>query len=153
MDQAHAKSPEELVRYFGVDPENGLTDQQVKDAQARYGLNGTEANFFPVHFGVSSYFSPEFYDLWLGFLSFPELPTEESKSTLAEMEDETEEKFWLIAASINQSSKGSDAHVVNFWFFPIPFTAKPLWALILEQFDDLLVKILLSAAIISFVSG
>jgi len=31
-------------------------------------------------------------------------------------------------------------------------TAKPLWELILEQFDDLLVKILLLAAIISFVS-
>ncbi|OWA51634.1 Calcium-transporting ATPase sarcoplasmic/endoplasmic reticulum type [Hypsibius exemplaris] len=74
MEQAHAKTPEEIIRHFGVDPENGLSDQQVKDSQARYGLN--------------------------------ELPTEETK---------------------------------------------PLWALILEQFDDLLVKILLSAAIISFI--
>ncbi|XP_055352795.1 calcium-transporting ATPase sarcoplasmic/endoplasmic reticulum type-like isoform X3 [Paramacrobiotus metropolitanus] len=74
MENAHAKSPEEVIRYFGVDPENGLSDNQVRDNQQKYGLN--------------------------------ELPAEESK---------------------------------------------PLWALILEQFDDLLVKILLLAAIISFV--
>lgn len=32
------------------------------------------------------------------------------------------------------------------------FTGKTIWQLVLEQFDDLLVKILLLAAIISFVS-
>jgi hypothetical protein len=40
MDQAHAKSADEVIRFYGVDSENGLSDQQVKDAQARYGLNG-----------------------------------------------------------------------------------------------------------------
>ena len=45
----------------------------------------------------------------------------------------------------------------NIWIFIIftelpPEEGKALWELILEQFDDLLVKILLLAAIISFVS-
>ncbi|XP_018023060.1 calcium-transporting ATPase sarcoplasmic/endoplasmic reticulum type isoform X2 [Hyalella azteca] len=74
MDSAHMYSYEECLKNFGVRPETGLTDSQVKDNQARYGPN--------------------------------ELPAEEGKTLLQ---------------------------------------------LILEQFDDLLVKILLLAAIISFV--
>jgi len=74
MEDAHAKTVEEVLNYFSVDPERGLTPDQVKRNQEKYGPN--------------------------------ELPTEEGKS---------------------------------------------IWQLVLEQFDDLLVKILLLAAIISFV--
>jgi len=74
MEDAHAKTVEEVLNYFNVDPERGLTLDQVKRNQEKYGPN--------------------------------ELPTEEGKS---------------------------------------------IWQLVLEQFDDLLVKILLLAAIISFV--
>ncbi|KAK3606471.1 hypothetical protein CHS0354_041418 [Potamilus streckersoni] len=74
MESAHTKSVEEVLEYFNVDENVGLTDDQVKKAREKYGPN--------------------------------ELPAEEGK---------------------------------------------PLWELILEQFDDLLVKILLLAAVISFV--
>ena len=68
------KTVDEVVKYFSVDPERGLTLDQIKRNQEKYGPN--------------------------------ELPAEEGKS---------------------------------------------IWQLVLEQFDDLLVKILLLAAIISFV--
>jgi len=74
MDLAWTKSSEEVLKYFDVDEEKGLSEAQVKRAREKYGPN--------------------------------ELPAEEGK---------------------------------------------PLWKLILEQFDDLLVKILLGAALISFV--
>jgi Ca2+ transporting ATPase len=74
MELSHAKTVDEVLDYFGTDSEKGLTDEQVKRNQEKYGPN--------------------------------ELPAEEGKA---------------------------------------------LWQLILEQFDDLLVKILLLAAIISFV--
>ncbi|XP_061189819.1 calcium-transporting ATPase sarcoplasmic/endoplasmic reticulum type-like isoform X3 [Saccostrea echinata] len=74
MEDAHTKTVEEVLEYFKVDEETGLTDEQAKKGLEKYGPNA--------------------------------LPAEEGK---------------------------------------------PLWELILEQFDDLLVKILLLAAIISFV--
>lgn len=74
MEDGHIKTVEEVTSYFRVDGEKGLSLDQVKTNQAKYGPN--------------------------------ELPTEEGKS---------------------------------------------IWQLVLEQFDDLLVKILLLAAIISFV--
>lgn len=74
MEDGHSKSVEEVVSHFRVDPERGLSLDQIKEYQKKYGPN--------------------------------ELPAEEGKT---------------------------------------------IWQLVLEQFDDLLVKILLLAAIISFV--
>ncbi|CAK5063186.1 unnamed protein product [Meloidogyne enterolobii] len=73
MENAHAKTSEELFQFFGTGPD-GLSENQVEELRDKYGYN--------------------------------EMPAEEGKK---------------------------------------------LWELILEQFDDLLVKILLLAAIISFV--
>lgn len=74
MEDGHCKTVDEVLNFYNTDHERGLTVDQVKKNQAKYGPN--------------------------------ELPTEEGKT---------------------------------------------LWQLVLEQFDDLLVKILLLAAIISFV--
>ncbi|KAM3963130.1 ATPase sarcoplasmic/endoplasmic reticulum Ca2+ transporting SERCA isoform 2-T4 [Aphomia sociella] len=74
MEDAHSKSVDEVLGYFGTDQDKGLSPDQIKRNQEKYGPN--------------------------------ELPAEEGKS---------------------------------------------IWQLVLEQFDDLLVKILLLAAIISFV--
>ncbi|KAI3378378.1 hypothetical protein SNEBB_000142 [Seison nebaliae] len=74
MNESWTKTPTEVGRYFNLDTENGLSDGQVKEYQAKYGPN--------------------------------ELPSEEGKT---------------------------------------------IWQLIIEQFDELLVKILILAAIISFV--
>uniref|UniRef100_A0A8C4SI82 Calcium-transporting ATPase n=1 Tax=Erpetoichthys calabaricus TaxID=27687 RepID=A0A8C4SI82_ERPCA len=74
MENAHTKTVEEVLFYFGVNESTGLSIDQVKKAKERWGPN--------------------------------ELPAEEGKS---------------------------------------------LWALVLEQFEDLLVRILLLAACISFI--
>ncbi|VDM23114.1 unnamed protein product [Hydatigera taeniaeformis] len=73
MENAHCRKIEDVLAFFNVDEETGLSDEQVKRQTEKYGLN--------------------------------ELPAEEAKS---------------------------------------------IWELIVEQFDDLLVKILLLAALISF---
>lgn len=40
MDDAHAKTSEEVLGYFGTDPDKGLSPDQVKRNQDKYGLNG-----------------------------------------------------------------------------------------------------------------
>jgi len=40
MEDGHIKTVEEVVNYFSVDPERGLTLDQVKRNQEKYGPNG-----------------------------------------------------------------------------------------------------------------
>jgi hypothetical protein len=40
MEDAHAKTVDEIVDYFNVDRERGLTLDQVKRNQEKYGANG-----------------------------------------------------------------------------------------------------------------
>ncbi|KAJ8873002.1 hypothetical protein PR048_026618 [Dryococelus australis] len=43
MDDAHCKTVEEVLTYFNTDPERGLTGDQVKRNQEKYGLNETSS--------------------------------------------------------------------------------------------------------------
>lgn len=40
MEDAHAKTSEEVLKFFGTSEETGLTPDQVKTLQAKYGPNG-----------------------------------------------------------------------------------------------------------------
>lgn len=40
MEDAHAKTSEEVLKHFGTNEEVGLTSDQVKTFQAKYGPNG-----------------------------------------------------------------------------------------------------------------
>lgn len=40
MDQSWTKSAQEVLDYFGTDGERGLSDDQVKRNQEKYGPNG-----------------------------------------------------------------------------------------------------------------
>lgn len=40
MEDGHAKTTEEVINYFNVDPERGLTPDQIKRNQEKYGPNG-----------------------------------------------------------------------------------------------------------------
>lgn len=40
MEDGHAKTTEEVLKFFGTDGELGLTADQVKTFQAKYGPNG-----------------------------------------------------------------------------------------------------------------
>lgn len=49
MEDAHAKTTEEVLKYFGTNEEVGLSADQVKQFQAKYGPNGesrTQNTFF-----------------------------------------------------------------------------------------------------------
>lgn len=40
MEDAHTKTVDEVIKYFGADPERGLTIDQVNKNQEKYGPNG-----------------------------------------------------------------------------------------------------------------
>jgi hypothetical protein len=43
MENAHAKTADEICRFFGTGPE-GLTEEQVDELRDKYGYNGSFKN-------------------------------------------------------------------------------------------------------------
>lgn len=54
MELAHAKTYEECLNFFNTDPEKGLSLDQVKKYQDKYGPNG-EWNILLVEYFISIY--------------------------------------------------------------------------------------------------
>lgn len=40
MDDSHTKSSEEILAFFQTDEESGFSDEQIQQAQEKYGPNG-----------------------------------------------------------------------------------------------------------------
>jgi len=40
MEDAHTKSVDEILTFFNTDAETGLSDEQIQQAQDKYGPNG-----------------------------------------------------------------------------------------------------------------
>lgn len=52
MEDGHIKSVDEIINYFGVDADKGLSPDQVKRNQEKYGLNGEYFFFMYFDLGV-----------------------------------------------------------------------------------------------------
>lgn len=48
MEDGHVKTVEEVVNYFNVDSDKGLSPDQVKRNQEKYGLNGKSSFFYRI---------------------------------------------------------------------------------------------------------
>ncbi|PSN35314.1 Calcium-transporting ATPase sarcoplasmic/endoplasmic reticulum type [Blattella germanica] len=120
MDDGHAKTVDEVLNYFSTDPERGLSTDQVKRYQEKYGPNDCS--------GLPTSICRLANSVPLGFTSSNKKPKW----------NEVMIRFVVSARKIARNCQ-------------LRRVSKSIWQLVLEQFDDLLVKILLLAAIISFV--
>ncbi|KAG1341808.1 Calcium-transporting ATPase [Cocos nucifera] len=143
----------QVLGAFGVDPAKGLKDAQVAEHAKIYGRNGKHSCYsmmplwtvpFPISWidVLSFFFMTEIFSYQIGLIfccfflcmfSIICSAASRRKSMLLKVRLKRKKALGTRAVAFVPSRQGT-----------------PLWKLILKQFDDLLVKILIAAAIISF---
>lgn len=64
MEDGFAKTSEEVLKYFGTNEEVGLTADQVKNFQAKYGPNGKLNNFHTLSLSPCYLPNVAYHHLW-----------------------------------------------------------------------------------------
>lgn len=172
MEDAHTYSYEDVLTQFAVEPDVGLAEGQVKNSQAKYGPNGEYMLGSPCRSLLGKFTLFEQRCTWwywwdrkqvnddirnkvtCAFIVFSQLVTMSCMSVFY-----IRKKYIYIYIQVDTVfffflNVWFDGFIILlFYLSELPAEeGKSLFQLVIEQFDDLLVKILLLAAIISFVS-
>ncbi|KAL0322985.1 UNVERIFIED_CONTAM: Calcium-transporting ATPase 3, endoplasmic reticulum-type, partial [Sesamum angustifolium] len=137
MEDAYARSVSEVLEFFTVDPTKGLTDSQVAEHGRLYGNNGstTVPNTFQCRCKITCCsHAREAEEVSPGDELGIRALTGHREHIISTGLPGEDREIWKACFGGSMEGTGST----------------PFWRLVLKQFDDLLVKILIAAAVVSF---